>query len=88
MATATAPPASTATPPVTAIMVEPVGAIMGSVPAPRGYLQIVRDICNRHGVLFIVDEVITGWGRTGKMWGVDHWEVTPPRLSRRNSECS
>ena len=63
---------------VAAVIAEPVvGAALGSVPAPEGYFQIVREICDRHDILFISDEVMTGWGRTGRMWGIDHWEVTP-----------
>jgi len=63
---------------VAAFIAEPVvGAALGCVPAPEGYFQIVREICNRYEVLFIADEVMTGWGRTGKMWGIEHWGVTP-----------
>jgi len=38
---------------------------------------VIREICDKYEVLFIVDEVMTGLGRTGKMWGIEHWEVTP-----------
>ena len=38
---------------------------------------MIREICDRYDVLFIADEVMTGWGRTGKMWGIEHWGVTP-----------
>ena len=63
---------------VAAFIAEPVvGAALGAVPAPDGYFQAIRDICDRYGVLFIADEVMTGWGRTGTMFGVDHWGVTP-----------
>jgi adenosylmethionine-8-amino-7-oxononanoate aminotransferase len=63
---------------VAAFIAEPVvGAALGCVPAPDGYFQKIREICDRHNVLLIADEVMTGWGRTGKMWGVDHWGVTP-----------
>jgi adenosylmethionine-8-amino-7-oxononanoate aminotransferase len=63
---------------VAAFIAEPVvGAALGCVPAPEGYFEIIRDICDRYDVLLIVDEVMTGWGRTGKMWGIDHWGVTP-----------
>jgi adenosylmethionine-8-amino-7-oxononanoate aminotransferase len=63
---------------VAAFIAEPVvGAALGCVPAPDGYFQAIRDICSRYDVLFISDEVMTGWGRTGKMWGIDHWGVTP-----------
>lgn len=63
---------------VAAFIAEPVvGAALGCVPAPDGYFQIIREICDRNDVLFIADEVMTGWGRTGKIWGIEHWQVTP-----------
>jgi adenosylmethionine-8-amino-7-oxononanoate aminotransferase len=63
---------------VAAFIAEPVvGAALGCVPAPDGYFQVIREICDRNDVLFIVDEVMTGWGRTGKMWGIEAWGVTP-----------
>ena len=63
---------------VAAFIAEPVvGAALGCVPAPEGYFQIIREICDRYDVLFIADEVMTGWGRTGKLWGIEHWGVTP-----------
>ena len=63
---------------VAAFIAEPVvGAALGVAPAPPGYFQIVRQICDRHDVLFIADEVMTGWGRTGRLWGIDHWDTTP-----------
>jgi adenosylmethionine-8-amino-7-oxononanoate aminotransferase len=67
---------------VAAFIAEPVvGASLGAVPAPEGYLEAVREICDRYEVLFIADEVMTGWGRTGAMWGVDHSGVTPDILT-------
>ncbi len=63
---------------IAAFIAEPVvGAGLGCVPAPPGYFQAVREICTRYDVLFIADEVMTGWGRTGKMWGIENWDVTP-----------
>jgi adenosylmethionine-8-amino-7-oxononanoate aminotransferase len=64
---------------VAAFIAEPVvGAALGAAPAPEGYFQTVREICDRYDVLFIADEVMTGFGRTGKLWGIQHWEgVTP-----------
>ena len=63
---------------VSAFIAEPVvGATLGTVPAPEGYFQLIREICDTHGVLFISDEVMTGLGRTGKKWGLDHWGVKP-----------
>ncbi len=63
---------------VAAFIAEPVvGAALGVAPAPPGYFQVIREICDRHDVLFIADEVMTGWGRTGQLWGIEHWETTP-----------
>ncbi|MHB1134163.1 MAG: aminotransferase family protein [Chloroflexota bacterium] len=63
---------------VAAFIAEPVvGAALGCVPAPAGYFQLIRQICDKYGILMMVDEVMTGWGRTGKPWGIDHWGVTP-----------
>jgi adenosylmethionine-8-amino-7-oxononanoate aminotransferase len=62
---------------VAAFILEPiVGATNGAVP-PEGYLETIRQICNRHGILLIADEVMTGMGRTGKNFAVDHWSVVP-----------
>jgi adenosylmethionine-8-amino-7-oxononanoate aminotransferase len=63
---------------VAAFIAEPVvGATTGAVPATPGYFQRIREICDRYGVLFIADEVMTGFGRTGRTWGLDHWGVIP-----------
>ena len=66
---------------VAAFIVEPVsGATLGAVVPPPGYLQSVAEICRRHGVLLIADEVMTGMGRTGRNFAVEHWEVAPDIL--------
>jgi hypothetical protein len=66
---------------VAAFIVEPVsGATLGAVVPPPGYLQSVAEICRRHGVLVIADEVMTGMGRTGRHFAVEHWEVAPDVL--------
>jgi adenosylmethionine-8-amino-7-oxononanoate aminotransferase len=54
-----------------------VGAAGGAPVPPDGYFSMIRDICNRYDVVFIADEVITGWGRTGKRFGIEHWDVIP-----------
>jgi adenosylmethionine-8-amino-7-oxononanoate aminotransferase len=60
---------------------EPVsGATLGAVVPPPGYLESVAEICQRHGVLLIADEVMTGMGRTGRNFAVGHWEVKPDIL--------
>jgi adenosylmethionine-8-amino-7-oxononanoate aminotransferase len=66
---------------VAAFILEPVsGATLGAVVPPPGYLQSVSEICRRHGVLLIADEVMTGMGRTGRNFAVGHWEVAPDIL--------
>jgi 4-aminobutyrate aminotransferase len=67
----------TTTPPeeVAAIVVEAVQGEGGYVPAPKGFLQGLRRICDEHGMMLIVDEVQSGMGRTGKMFACDHYDV-------------
>jgi adenosylmethionine-8-amino-7-oxononanoate aminotransferase len=66
---------------IAAFVAEPiVGATLGAVVPPDGYWPAIADICRRHGVLLIADEVMTGFGRTGRWFGVDHWGVRPDIL--------
>jgi adenosylmethionine-8-amino-7-oxononanoate aminotransferase len=66
---------------VAAFILEPVsGATLGAVVPPPGYLQSVAELCRRHGVLLIADEVMTGMGRTGRNFAVEHWGVAPDIL--------
>jgi 4-aminobutyrate aminotransferase len=65
---------------VAAIIVEPVQGEGGYIVPEDGFLQGLRDICDRHGILLIVDEIQSGAGRTGKMWAVEHWNVKPDIL--------
>jgi len=61
---------------VAAFLAEPIsGATLGAVVPPEGYWQRVREICDRHGLLLIADEVMTGMGRTGKWFAMEHWGV-------------
>ena len=62
---------------VAAVVLEPVQGAGGVIVPPPDYLPLVRQICDRHGVLLIADEVITGFGRTGRWFGVEHWNVAP-----------
>jgi adenosylmethionine-8-amino-7-oxononanoate aminotransferase len=67
---------------VAAFIAEPVvGATLGAAPAPPGYFQRIREICDRYEVLFIADEVMTGFGRTGRRFGIEHWEVVPDLMA-------
>lgn len=56
------------------------GATLGAVTPPPGYLTAVAEICSRHGILLIADEVMTGMGRTGRNFAVEHWQVAPDIL--------
>lgn len=65
---------------VAAVIVEPVVGTNGVLVPPPEYLPRLREICDRHGVLLIADEVMAGWGRTGRWFSVDHWNVKPDIL--------
>jgi 4-aminobutyrate aminotransferase-like enzyme len=62
---------------VAAVIVEPMQGTAGNVIPPPGFVSAIAGIAREHGALFIADEMITGFGRTGKMWGVDHDGVVP-----------
>ena len=65
---------------VAAILVEPIGHTGGIIDPPPEYLPMLRDICDRHNVLLIFDEIITGVGRTGRMFAAETFGVTPDLL--------
>ncbi len=60
-----------------AFVVEPIQGEAGFIVPPDDYLPRVREICSKHGVLLVLDEVQTGFGRTGKMFACEHWGITP-----------
>jgi taurine--2-oxoglutarate transaminase len=62
---------------VAAVILETVTGTNGVIVPPDGYLQAIREVCDRHGILLICDEVMAGFGRTGKWFGVDNWDVVP-----------
>jgi len=63
---------------IAAFIAEPIiGNTVGAAVPPPEYFPIIREICNRYGILLVVDEVITGFGRTGRNFGIDHWGVVP-----------
>lgn len=66
---------------IAAIIVEPIQATAGNVVPPPGFLPAVRDIAHEHGALLIADEMQTGFGRTGSMWGCDHDGVVPDLMT-------
>ena len=66
---------------IAGFILEPVTGTNGVLVPPDGYLQGVRDICNKHGILMIADEVMSGFGRTGEWFAVDHWKIVPDLIS-------
>ncbi len=66
---------------IAAVIVEPVAGSAGVLLPPRGYLQRLREICDRHGILLIFDEVITGFGRLGASFGAQRFEVLPDMIT-------
>jgi taurine--2-oxoglutarate transaminase len=66
---------------VAAVILEPVTGTNGIIVPPDGYLQSIREVCDRHGILLIADEVMTGFGRTGKWFASEHWGVVPDILT-------
>jgi taurine--2-oxoglutarate transaminase len=66
---------------IAAFIIEPITGTNGILVPPDGYLQGVRELCDRHGILLICDEVMTGFGRTGRWFAVDHWGVVPDLIT-------
>ena len=62
---------------IAGVVLEPVQGEAGGVVPPEDYFPAARELCTRYGALLIADEIQTGMGRTGKLWGVDHWGVVP-----------
>jgi len=66
---------------VAAIVVEPIQGEGGYFPAPKAFMQGLREICNEHGILLVADEIQSGMGRTGKWWAIEHTGVEPDILT-------
>ncbi len=66
---------------IAAVMLEPVTGTNGIIIPPDGYLQGVRTLCDKYGILLIADEVMSGFGRTGTWFAVDHWKVVPDLMT-------
>jgi 4-aminobutyrate aminotransferase len=62
---------------VAAVFVEPIQGEGGYVVPPPDFFPLLRDFCDRHGILLVADEVQSGMGRTGKWWAIEHWDVEP-----------
>lgn len=66
---------------IAAFLAEPVQGAGGLIIPPDDYFQEIRKLCDEYGILFIADEVITGFGRTGKMFGLENWQVVPDMMT-------
>jgi beta-alanine--pyruvate transaminase len=66
---------------IAAVIVEPIAGSTGVLPPPVGYLKRIREICDKHGLLLIFDEVITGFGRTGASFATEQFDVTPDMIT-------
>ena len=66
---------------VAAVIMETVTGTNGILVPPDGYLQSIREVCDRHGIVLIFDEVMAGFGRTGRWFACDHWDVVPDIMS-------
>ncbi len=74
---------------IAAVIIEPVAGSAGVLIPPKGYLEKIRAICDKHGILLIFDEVITGFGRLGTPFALDYYGVTPDLVGDRQGhhEC-
>ncbi len=70
---------------IAAVLMEPIQGEAGAIVPPDDFWPRLREITNHYGVLLIADEVQTGFGRTGKLWGVDHWDVKPDIIALAKS---
>ena len=66
---------------IAAVIVEPLAASTGVIPAPKGYLERLRAICDKHGILLVFDEVITGFGRLGHAFAAERYGVVPDMIT-------
>jgi taurine--2-oxoglutarate transaminase len=66
---------------IAAVFLETIVGTNGILIPPDGYVQGVREICNRHGILMVADEVMAGFGRTGKWFAIEHWDTVPDLMT-------
>ena len=66
---------------VAAVILETITGTNGVIVPPDGYLQAIREVCDRHGILLICDEVMAGFGRSGRWFACEHWDVVPDILT-------
>jgi taurine--2-oxoglutarate transaminase len=66
---------------IAAVFLETIVGTNGVLIPPEGYIQGVRELCDRYGILMVADEVMSGFGRTGRWFGINHWNVTPDLMT-------
>ena len=66
---------------IAAFFLEPITGTNGVLVPPEGFIQGIRELCTRHGILMVADEVMSGFGRTGEWFAVDHWRVVPDLIT-------
>src|ERR671936_570488 len=66
---------------VASVILETVTGTNGVIPPPEGYLQAIREVCDRYGILLVCDEVMAGFGRSGRWFACEHWDVVPDILT-------
>ena len=66
---------------VAAIIIEPIVGTNGIIPPPKNYMKGLRQLCDENGILLISDEVMAAWGRSGKWFGIDHYDIVPDIIS-------
>jgi taurine--2-oxoglutarate transaminase len=66
---------------IAALLIEPISGANGLIIPPEGYLRGLRELCDRYDILLVCDEVMTGFGRTGAWFAVDHWDVVPDMIT-------
>lgn len=70
---------------VAAIVIEPVQGEGGFIPTPPAFLQRIREICDQHGIVMVADEIQSGFGRTGKLFAIEHYDIAPDLITTAKS---
>ncbi len=70
---------------IAAFLVEPIQGEAGFVPVPQRFLEAIRDMCTRHGIVMIADEIQSGFGRTGKLFAIEHYGIVPDMITTAKS---
>lgn len=70
---------------VAAIVIEPVQGEGGFIPTPPAFLQRIRELCDQHGIVMVADEIQSGFGRTGKLFAIEHYDIAPDLITTAKS---